>query len=131
MLRSTGLFFLIVVTCSSVSFAQECLHGPNESAAERERREYAIWVASEINRLQAGWIAANPAAAYARPSQLKLPKKPSDFGLTFFVDGRRHMFTLKDDKDPCNFGIFSDHDGLIYAAMPQPDRTAISEQVPR
>ena len=118
---SSSIACLIVLSWCSDSAAQECLHGSNESPAERERREYALRVAGEIYRLQAAWIAAAPGRGYARPSQLKLPTMPNDFGLTFWVDGRRYLFTLKDDKDPCLFAIFSEHDGLIYAAMPQPE----------
>jgi hypothetical protein len=120
----------MVLCVCGVSAAQECLHGPNESAAERERREYAVHVATEINKLQAARVGSQPGWTYARPSQLKLPEMPDDFGLTFFLDGRRYMFTLKDDKDPCNFGIFSDHDGLIYATMPEHEATVRSAPDP-
>jgi hypothetical protein len=80
-------------------------------------------VARQINALQAAWIAANPRSGqYARPSQLQLPDMPDDFGLMFHLDGRRYTFSLKDDRDPCYFAIFSDHDGLIYATMPQQEQ---------
>jgi hypothetical protein len=115
-----ALVFVMVLGSVNSALAQECLHGPNESSAERERREYAIRVARQINELQAAWIGANPRAQYARPTQLKLPEMPDDFGLLFHLDGRRYMFSLKDDRDPCFFAIFSDHDGLIYATTPQP-----------
>jgi len=131
MSRSTGLAFLMVLWCSTPSAAQECLHGPNESAAERERREYAVRVANEINKLQAAWIAAKPGANYARPSQLKLPDMPDDFGLMFYLDGRGYMFSLKDDKDPCYFAIFSDHYGLVYATMPRPEPETTNVDAPR
>ena len=103
----------------TVTADQQCLHRPNESATERDRREYTIQVAAEINQLQAARIAAQPARGYARPSQLQLPQMPDDSGFTFFMDARRYMFTLQDDKDPCNFAVFSGHNELIYAGMPQ------------
>ena len=120
MLNRVALIFVMALGAFSPAFAQQCLHGPDETVAEKERREYAMRVAHEINQLQAAWIAANPnSEQYARPGQLKLPEMPDDFGLTFHVAGRRYAFSLKDDRDPCLFAIFSDHDGLIYAAMPQ------------
>ena len=47
---------------------------------------------------------------------------PNDFDLLFLTDWKRYTFSLKDAKDPCYFAIFSDHDGLIYATMPEPEK---------
>jgi len=128
MFRSVVCAAFTILVSFTPAFAQECLHGPTESALERERREYAIRVARQINALQAAWIGANPRSGqYARLSQLKLPDMPDDFGLMFHLDGRRYTFSLKDDRDPCYFAIFSDHDGLIYAAMPQQEQRAADQ----
>jgi hypothetical protein len=43
----------------------------------------------------------------------------------FHLGGRRYTFSLKDDRDPCFFAIFSDHDGLIYATVPQQQATDV------
>jgi hypothetical protein len=123
MLKIIVLMVLTAIGQVTPAFAQECLHGPNETAGERDRREYAIRVARQINALQSEWIAARPRSGqYARPSQLKLPEMPEGFGLMFHLEGRRYTFSLKDDRDPCYFAIFSDHDGLIYATMPRTEQ---------
>jgi hypothetical protein len=114
------LLMLFATSFAVPALAQECLHGPNEAASERDRREYAMRLARQINEAQAVWIAKQPpTAGYASPSQLKLPEMPLGFGMMFHLNGRRYTFSIKDDRDPCFFAIFSDNSGLVYAAMPE------------
>lgn len=42
MLRSILAGAILSVGVSAPAFAQECLHGPNETTAERARREQAV-----------------------------------------------------------------------------------------
>lgn len=116
------LMGILSTVVSAPALAQQCLHGPNETAAERARRQQAIQVARQINALEAATLGPGPQAPrYKRPSELKLPPMPDDFELSFHMSGRTYTFSLKDSRDPCYFAIFSDHDGLVYATSPEPE----------
>ena len=126
MLKSIVLAAIIGVTGATSALAQQCLHGPNETPANRARREKAIDVAHQINALEA--MTAVPGIRnprYKRPIELKLPPMPEGFGLTFHTDGRIYAFSLKDDRDPCFFAVFSDQDGFVYATNPEPHAATV------
>ena len=125
MLKPALVTVALSVVVSSNAAAQECIHGPSETPANRTRREQAIDFAHRLNRLEADAVRVDPRQQYQRPSALKLPPAPTDFDLTFHTNGRLYAFSLKDALDPCNFAVWSDHDGLVYAATPQPDRPLI------
>ena len=120
---------LVIVALSLVpgldAVAQECVHGPGETLANRTRREQAVDFAHRLNRLEADAVRLNPRGQYQRPSTLKLPPVPADFELTFHTNGRIYAFSLKDALDPCNYAVWSDHDGLVWAGTPQPDEPLI------
>ena len=100
----------------------QCLHGQDETADNKRRREQAINVAHAINAQQAAAIRASPAAVYKRGSQLTLPEIPDNFSLSLHLNGRiTYSFSLKDFADPCYFAVFSDQDGFVYATQPEPD----------
>src|SRR3712207_9595881 len=44
-------------------------------------------------------------------SLVNLPPLPAEFELRLYVDGSGYVFSLKDARDPCRFGIFSDESG--------------------
>ena len=123
---------LLLLGAATSGFAQECLHGRNETAGHRQRREQAITVAHSINAAQRAAIAVDPRATYKRISELKLPEVPDNFQITLHVNGRRtYAFSLKDVADPCYFAIFSDQDGFVYAAYPEPGAPVIVPAQPR
>jgi hypothetical protein len=123
---------LLLIGVADSSFAQECLHGRNETAGNRERREQAIRVAHAINAAQAASIAVNPRATYKRLSELKLPEIPENFQVTLHVNGRQtYAFSLKDFADPCYFAVFSDQDRFVYATHPEPGAPVIVPAQPR
>jgi hypothetical protein len=100
----------------------QCLHGRNETAENKQRREQAIKVAHLINAQQAAAIRTSPDAVYRRGSQLTIPEMPDNFSLTLHLNGRiTYSFSLKDFADPCYFAVFSDQDGFVYATQPEPD----------
>jgi hypothetical protein len=99
------------------TFAQECLHGQNETAAERTRREQAVIYAQRLNAAEQSSFPAG--GTYRRPEELlSLPRLPVGFLLQFHTDGRTYAFSLKDGRDPCRFAIFSDQQGYLYVAVP-------------
>jgi hypothetical protein len=117
---------LLLLGGTTSGFAQECLHGRNETAEHRQRREQAISVAHSINAAQRAAIAVDPRATYKRISELKLPEIPDNFQVTMHVNGRRtYAFSLKDFADPCYFAIFSDQDGFVYAGQPVPGAAVV------
>ena len=99
------------------TFAQECLHGQNETAAERTRREQAVMYAQRLNAAEQSSFPAG--GTYRRPEELlSLPRLPVGFFLQFHTDGRTYAFSLKDWRDPCRFAIFSEQHGYLYVAVP-------------
>jgi hypothetical protein len=104
---------------------QRCLHGSEEQAVDRARREQAVRVARQINR-------AENMASLRGPSQPRsyvplddpriasngIPAAPDGFKLRFYTDTESYAFSLKDARDRCGFAVFSDQDGRVYAGQP-------------
>lgn len=108
--------------------AQQCLHAQLETSEDRIRRERAIDVARRVHAAQ---HAPAPFRAPGTPRYRPLEELPAlspvpeGFDLQFLTDGRGYIVSLKDRRDPCRFTVFSDQDGAIYAAMPQPPRAVV------
>ena len=122
-------FILIAALLLSpaAGFAQTCLHGPNETASERLRREQAIQFAHQINAAEkfAG-LGIGPQRPYRPLSELpNLPRVPAGFVPRLHTDGSGYTFSLKDSRDPCGFAIFSDQDGDVYASTPEPHQATV------
>jgi len=94
----------------------ECLHGQDETATQRDRRQQALRTARQINtyevngRDQAGRF--RPLAAF--PNIVT----PPGFAVHFATDGATYAFSVKDTLDPCAFAYFSDEAGVIYTGQP-------------
>lgn len=117
-----GLPMAYAQLSSDVQQETQCLHGQNETAENKRRREQAINVAHVINAQQAAAIRTSPDAVYKRSAQLTIPEIPDNFSLSMHLNGRiTYSFSLKDFADPCYFAVFSDQDGFVYAAQPEPD----------
>ena len=112
---------VLSVGVSLPAFAQECLHGPNETVPERARREQAVQFAHRLNAAQHSSLPGLQGRTYRPLEELRnLPPVPPGFRLQFVTDGRGYAFTLKDERDACRFALFSDQDGVIYGGVPQP-----------
>lgn len=109
------------------AFAQTCLHGPNETAGERTRREQAIQSARQVNAAeQFAKMGIGLQRRYRPLDELpNLPRVPGGFVLRLQTDGAGYTFALKDSRDPCGFAIFSDQEGDVYASSPEPDRVTV------
>jgi hypothetical protein len=95
-----------------------CLHDETASAADRARLEQARAVARAINLTQGR--AAEVTRRYLPLSQLiGLPQVPDGFELRLYTDGDGYVLSLKDTRDPCHYGIFSDQHGRLYEMAPQ------------
>jgi hypothetical protein len=100
-----------------ISELPACKHDDAERPLDRQRRELALQLARRINAAQQE--AFEQTGRYYPVTQLaKLPAVPHGFRLTAYFDGDGYLFSLKDNVDPCHFGIFSDQLGRIYSATP-------------
>jgi len=98
-------------------FSARCLHDDGESQADRARREQALSLAREINAAQGRAI--QQTKRYQPVQQLgKLPETPAGFVVRLYTDSDGYAFSIKDDRDACRYGIFSDHQGTLYQASP-------------
>lgn len=113
-----------ILAAADAARAQQCLHGQLETADDRVRRERAAEFARRVNAAQA---LPSPRGQRYRPlDELPhLPPVPDGFELQFHTDGRSYTLALKDRRDPCRFAVFSDQEGAVYAAVPQPQRPTI------
>lgn len=100
------------------SGALACRHDAAASPQDRARGEQALVLARAINAAQG--ISAGQTRRYQPLAQLaNLPQVPDGFALRFYTDGEGYVFSLKDERDPCHYGIFSDQSGRLYEASPQ------------
>ena len=125
MVKSVLIVVVLSLVPDPIALAQECVHGPGETLANRVRREQAIDFAHRLNQLEADARSLPPLRQYTRPSALTLPPAPADFELTFHTNGRTYAFSLKDALDPCNYAVWSDHDGLVYSGTPEPSKPLV------
>ena len=116
--------------------AQECLHGPNETAEQRNRRREAIGAARAVNTIQANQshsgekrfvrheeLATSPFVTQRSQSFHAFNFAPGaeivpGWELTLDVTNSGYWFMIKDQNDPCGFAYISNTKGLIYEAEP-------------
>jgi hypothetical protein len=116
-----------VLLTPAAAFAQNCLHGPNETAGERTRRDQAIQFARQVNAAEKfATLGIGPQRRYRPLDELpNLPRVPAGFVLRLHTDGAGYTFSLKDSRDPCGFAVFSDQEGDVYASMPEPHQATV------
>jgi hypothetical protein len=94
-----------------------CLHDESSTAMDRQRREQALTVARAINSAEGR--AAQRTRRYVTMAQLgTVPAAPDGFDLRFYTDGNGYVLSLKDSRDPCHYGVFSDQQGFMYEVTP-------------
>lgn len=87
------------------------------------RRAQAVVLARAIN--QAEGLAAQKTREYQPLASLpNLPQAPVGFRVRLYVDESGYMFSIKDERDPCHYGIFSDENGRLYEMSPQVPQNA-------
>jgi hypothetical protein len=116
------ILFALSLSASAASavtqnLAPSCLHGSDETAANRARRQQAVQYAAKVNAAESGSV---PRVQEYRPlDELpNLPAVPAGFVIQFHTDGLTYTFSLKDTRDACHYAIFSDQDKLLYEAIP-------------
>jgi hypothetical protein len=96
-----------------------CLHDESSGPSNRPRREQAKAVIRAINAAEGR--AARATRQYLPLRQLAgLPAVPAGFELRLYTDGEGYIASLKDSRDPCHYGVFSDEQGRLYEMTPQP-----------
>jgi hypothetical protein len=137
-----AIAFTIVLSAMSTgtAYAQQCLHGPNETPDQAARRREALTATRTINNIQANQpaaprrlylrhveLAGSPYAAKMRESTNETVKRislnPSDdilpqWKLTLDVSESGYWFMIKDAADPCGFAYISNQVGVILNAEP-------------
>lgn len=115
----SGLLVSSAGVRGQIAIAARCLHDEDETAANRVRREQAIALARAINAAQGQAI--QQTKRYQPLAQLgALPATPERFVVRLYADEDGYMFSIKDDRDACQYGIFSDHKGFLYQSSPTP-----------
>jgi hypothetical protein len=126
-MRTTALLALVLLNACALRSSQPappatvpqaaCLHGSDETAAERARRRDAVQLVRAINTGQARSRAAEQ--SYRRLIDLpNLPAAPVGFVVQMAAERDSYVVAMKDTTDPCGFALFSDHAGLIYSGTP-------------
>lgn len=118
------------------AFAQDCLHGQDETPDQHTRRSQALGAARHVNTLQAN--RPNRAGVYLDLAELgsldaaQSAKRPSARSYNFHPDAEiiagwqltlartdsGYWFMIKDKTDPCGFAYVSNEAGVIYRAEP-------------
>ena len=133
-------FAIVYLGFTMPVYAQECLHGPKESAEQAVRRRDALTATRNINNIQANQpgaskrtylrheeLAASPYAATMRKSTSETVKRMSltpgtdilpDWQLTLDVTAQGYWFMIRDKTDPCGFAYVSNQVGVIFTAEP-------------
>jgi hypothetical protein len=141
MMNRTIVFtILLSVVAMGTAYAQQCLHGPNETADQVTRRLEALTATRTINNIQAnqpgaakgiylrhGELAGSPFAADKREWTSNTMKRISldpeaeilpNWKLTLDVTQNGYWYTIKDTADPCGFAYISNRAGVIFRAEP-------------
>ena len=88
------------------------------SCADAGRQKLAVNVARQINTLE---IASHQKTGiYQTLKELREVGIPEGFVAQLVVDptGTEYMFFVKDVRDPCRSGVFSDQDQIIFIGQP-------------
>jgi hypothetical protein len=94
-----------------------CLHDEDETQANRTRREQALTMARAINAAQGQ--AFDQTRRYQQlPNLTNLPTVPEGFAVRLQADEDAYIFSIKETRDACRYGIFSDEHGTIYQESP-------------
>jgi hypothetical protein len=114
--------FVLSTMTPSFTLAQQrsCLHGADETPAERARRIEALGLTRALNTAEAREFGRG--RTYRTLRDLiglgGIPAEPAGFTLQLAADHGGYAFSVKDTQDPCRFAYFSDQSGVIYMGQP-------------
>jgi hypothetical protein len=84
--------------------------------ADTQRRQPAVRFARMVNTAEASFHAQNK--RYGQISELAVGAEPDGFHAQLTTDATGYALSIKDAVDACQFALFSDQLGVIYAAQP-------------
>jgi hypothetical protein len=84
--------------------------------ADAQRRQAAVRFARVVNGEEARFHTQNQ--RYGQISDLGVDAAPDGFRAQLSSDGSSYTFSIKDTVDACHFALFSDQQGVIFAAQP-------------
>jgi hypothetical protein len=138
--HSVAFLSVCIWLVAGAAYAQQCLHGQNESADQAARRREALTATRTINNIQANQPGAakgqflrheelpgSPFAVRMRESSNETVKRMSlnpgsdvlpNWQLTVDVTTQGYWFMIKDKIDPCGFAFVSNQVGVILQAEP-------------
>lgn len=138
--RTVVFTILLSVMALGTAYAQQCLHGPAETADQATRRREALTATRTINNIQANQpgaakgqflrhdeLAGSPFAADTRQwtsdTMKRISLRPEtdilpNWKLSLEVTQKGYWFIIKDMTDPCGFAYISNQVGVIFRAEP-------------
>lgn len=140
MLKRTIAVTIVLSAMSASTYAQQCLHGPNETPDQTARRREALAATRTINNIQYNQPGAKQRSFIrhdqlgesplgksmaASPNELSRRMSLSPGGeilpgwkLALDVSENGYWFMITDTTDACGFAYISNHNGLIYTSEP-------------
>ena len=140
MLMRTMAIMIVLLAMSVSGYAQQCLHGPNESTDQTARRREALTATRTINNIQHNQPGARERSFFRHeqlagsPTGKTMPASSNELArrillspdrdilpgwtLTLDVSENGYWFMIKDTTDSCGFAYISNQDGLIYTSEP-------------
>jgi hypothetical protein len=118
-MRSMLVAIAALLFLSAPVFAQQqCLHGPNEDAAQKARRQAGLTLVRAINTAELN-EAMLKVKKYLPLAELTLDlTKAGGFEPQFTTDGKSYSLILKDTTDPCLFVFSTNQIGIIFQGYP-------------
>src|SRR3954466_311158 len=107
--------------------AVRCLHDASETQPDRDRRAQAIAVARAINSAEGQALQQTGRFPPLEPLP-NIPTEPAGFSVRLYADANGYVFSLKDSRDVCRFGIFSDQSGTMYSSTPTVPQLASNQR---
>jgi hypothetical protein len=109
---------LPLATIDRAAAQAQCLHGPQEDAAQKTRRTSALRLVRAINTAEANeaWRTTNSFAPLANLS-VDLHAAPG-FESDFTTDGKTYALILHDKMDACGFVFSTNQNGVIFQGYP-------------
>jgi hypothetical protein len=131
----TGLILALTIgaLAAQSQAGQACLHGPDATPEQQQRRSQAIGAARAVNTAQVNQPGARERRFLSQEQFAALPQRGGTAGSYDFTPGNEvlpgwrltlattesgYWFIIKDTTDPCHFALVSNEEGIIYTAQP-------------
>jgi TonB family protein len=116
-MRTLVLIVLLSLAYASPTLGQ-CLHGPNEEAAQKARRWAALAVVRDINTTEAK-LRVTGEKKYLPFADLNVSMPtPTGFEPQFTTNGESYALILRDKTDPCGFSFATNELAIIFQGYP-------------